>query len=148
MQPGTTPSKPRSGSFARTAGGILNIRALVLSGVCLAAMALIMPVASAQQGVGDLAGAWKIEPASTHEGLPVELLLKVSDSEVTIARNGGRPEVYKFDPTGTQPPDGRNGKAEFAGGTLTLTLTRGRYGGTPAHSSQPPGRSIAYRRTT
>ena len=102
----------------------MNIRALVLSGVCLAAMALIMPVASAQQGVGDLAGAWKIEPASTHEGLPVELLLKVSDSEVTIARNGGRPEVYKFDRTETQPPDGRNGKAEFAGGTLTLTFTR------------------------
>jgi hypothetical protein len=61
---------------------------------------------------------------STHQGLPGELVLNVSDSEVTIARNGGRPEVYEFVGTERQLRDRRNGTAEFAGGTLTLTLTR------------------------
>ena len=70
---------------------------------------------------GDPDEVWKIEGVSTHQGLPGELVVNVLDSEVTIASNGGRPEVYEFAGTETQLRDRSNGNAEFAGGTLTLT---------------------------
>ena len=101
----------------------MRVRPVVLSGLFPVALAFITSVGSAE-GVRDLAGAWKLQGVSAHQGLPAELVLNVSELEVTITRNGGRPDVYEFAATETQLRDRRNGNAEFAGGTLTLTLTR------------------------
>jgi hypothetical protein len=103
------------------AGGVVNTRVVVFSGLCLVATVLTS-AALAQSGIQAMAGTWKIEGAAPHDGLPAELVLRVSDSEVTLARKGATPEVYKFDVTQAGLPSGSS--AEFAGESLTLTRTR------------------------
>jgi hypothetical protein len=80
-----------------------------------------------------------------HRGdFTITLLLSVSESEVTIGRNGGPSEVYMLDGSETTLPDGRRATARVEDSALLLVLIRTR--ATPAETNTITAREV-YRLT-